>query len=211
MKTNQSTNEEIMSKHMEIYGDKFGTLFVGVVPEGKVLDVAATERGMQIDLDETMSAWDEEHPEPDREICSEQEYNNWEDNQRYEFDRIGVQFSQDPNWYDSNLVWIDDEPTSKILREHFNRNLSREEVVEILGEEAVNKVESENCDFTNAVSAELDCNNEVEFSATYTIKQEDPEWGFISITAYYYQDKDVVAETEDLGNLDWEVRHFTIQ
>ena len=198
-----------MSKHMEIYGDKFGTLFVGIVPEGKVIDVAATERGMQIDLDEAMSVWDEEHPEPDRETVTEREYSDWEDSQRYEFDRIGVQFSQDPNWYDSNLVWIN-SPT-KILREHFNRTLSREEVVDILGEDSVCKVEAENCDFTNRVSAELDCNNEVEFSATCAIKQEDPEWGFISITAYYYQDKDVVSETEDLGNLDWEVRHFTIQ
>lgn len=210
MKTNQSTNEDNMSKHMEIYGDKFGTLFVGVVPEGKVLDVTATERGMQTDLDDAMAAWDEKNPEPDRENCSEQEYITWEDNQRYEFDRIGVQFSQDPNWYDSNLVWTDCEPVSKILREHFNRNLSREEVVEILGEEIVDKVESENCDFTNSVSADLDCNNEVEFSATYAIKREDPVWGFISITAYYYQDKDLVSETEDLGNLYWEVRHFTI-
>jgi hypothetical protein len=99
---------------------------------------------------------------------------------------------------------------SKILREYFSRPLSREEVVAILGEGPVDKVEAENCELTGRVSADLDCNNEVEFSATYAIKDEDSEWGFISITAYYYQDKDVVAETEDLGNLDWEVRHFTL-
>lgn len=100
--------------------------------------------------------------------------------------------------------------SSKILREHFNRTLSRDEVVAILGEGPVSKVEAENCEHTGCVSADLDCNNEVEFSATYAIKQEDPEWGFISLTAYYYQDKDVAAATEDLGDLDWEVRHFTL-
>lgn len=100
--------------------------------------------------------------------------------------------------------------SSKISREHFNRTLSRDEVVAILGEGPVRKVEAENCEYTGSVSADLDCNNEVEFSATYAIKQEDPEWGFISLTAYYYQDKDVAAATEDLGDLDWEVRHFTL-
>lgn len=96
-----------MSKHTEIYGDKFGTLFVGVAPEGKELDTVATERGMQADLDEAMDAWDAANPEPDREAVSAREYLDWEDSRRAEFDRIGVQFSQDPKWYDSNLVWID--------------------------------------------------------------------------------------------------------
>ena len=99
---------------------------------------------------------------------------------------------------------------SKFTRGHFNRLLSRDEVVEILGEGPVNKVEADNCEPTGCVSADLDCNNEVEFSATYALKNEDPEWGYISITAYYYQDKDLVAKTEDLGDLDWEVRHFTL-
>lgn len=97
----------IMSKHVEIYGEKFGTLFVGVVPDGKTLDISATERGMQADLDDAMAAWDEANPEPDREAVSAREYIEWEDCQRNEFDRIGVQFSQDANWYDSNRVWID--------------------------------------------------------------------------------------------------------
>lgn len=102
-----TANETTMSKHTEIYGDKFGTLFVGTTPEGKTLDTVATERKMQADLDTAMAAWDEANPEPDRETVSAREYLDWEDAQRNESDRIGVQFSQDPNWYDSNLVWID--------------------------------------------------------------------------------------------------------
>ena len=96
-----------MSKHTEIYGDKFGTLFVGIAPEGKILDTVATERGMQVDLDDAMKAWDEKNPEPDRDSITAREYIEWEDSQRNEFDRIGITFSQDPSWYDSNLVWID--------------------------------------------------------------------------------------------------------
>ena len=59
---------------------------------------------MQAALDEALAAWDEANPEPSRESA---EFEQWEDNQRNEFDRIGVQFSQDSDWYDSNLVWID--------------------------------------------------------------------------------------------------------
>ena len=98
-----------MSKHIEIYGDKFGTLFVGVAPEGKQLDTVATERNMQADLDNAMDAWDEANPEPDRDVVSAREYIEWEDSQRAEFDRIGVMFSQNTEWYDSTLVWIDVE------------------------------------------------------------------------------------------------------
>jgi hypothetical protein len=62
---------------------------------------------MRVDLDDAKAAWDSANPEPDREAVTVREYIGWEDAQRNEFDRIGVQFSQDPKWYDSNLVWID--------------------------------------------------------------------------------------------------------
>lgn len=103
-------DQDTMSKHQEIYyGDKFGTLFVGIPLEGKTLDTEATERRMQSDLDKAMTEWNKANPEPDREVVSARAYIEWEDSQRSAFDRIGVQFSQDPNWYDSNLVWIDAE------------------------------------------------------------------------------------------------------
>lgn len=99
--------------------------------------------------------------------------------------------------------------SSKITREHFNRSLSRAEAVALLGAEAVDKVERENCEHTNRVSADLDCANEAEFSASVSLPG-DEDWDGICLTAYYYQDKDVAAETEDLGGLDWEVRHFRL-
>jgi hypothetical protein len=98
---------------------------------------------------------------------------------------------------------------SKITSEHFNRNLTRAEAVEILGETAVDRLECENCDYTSRVSADLDCNNEVEFSASISLPG-DEEWDGLCLTAYYYQDKDAAREAEDLGSLNWVVSHFTL-
>ena len=90
--------------YTEIRGDKFGILFAGCAPEGKALDIAATERGMQIDLDAVTHGWSELNPEPDRESS---EWPAWEETQRAALDSIGEQFLQDTDWYDSNLIWID--------------------------------------------------------------------------------------------------------
>ncbi len=85
-----------MSKHTEIYGDKFGTLFVGTPPEGKILDTVATERGMQQDLDVAKLEWHQANPEAGEET------------ERAAYDIIGERMAADANWYDSNLVWIDE-------------------------------------------------------------------------------------------------------
>ena len=99
--------------------------------------------------------------------------------------------------------------SKQITREHFNRDITAEELVLLLGKDVLDRLEAENCDYTNRVSADLDCNNEVEFSATISVA-EVPEWGDVSVTAYYYQDKDEAAETDDLGSLDWEIRHIRL-
>lgn len=85
-----------MGKHTEIYGDNFGTLFVGVAPEGKILDTRATERGMQEDLDVAKLEWHQANPDADEET------------ERIAYDLIGERMMQDASWYDSNLVWIDE-------------------------------------------------------------------------------------------------------
>jgi len=81
---------------MEICGDKFGTLFAGIAPEGKILDTRATERGMQEDLDVAKLEWRQANPDAD------------EDAERSAYDMIGERMSQDVSWYESNLVWIDE-------------------------------------------------------------------------------------------------------
>jgi len=92
---NLNTKGHKMSKHTEIYGDKFGTLFIGIVPDGKTLDIVATERWMTVDLDEEKSEWIDANEGTDEET------------ERAAFDAIGERLASDANWYDSNLVWID--------------------------------------------------------------------------------------------------------
>lgn len=84
-----------MNEDKEIYGNKFGTLFVGRSPEGKVLDIKATERGMQEDLDYEKSEWLKRNPNANDET------------ERQAFDFIGEELSSDSTWYDDNLVWVD--------------------------------------------------------------------------------------------------------
>lgn len=78
-------------------------------------------------------------------------------------------------------------------------NLNREQAVAQVGEEAVAKVEAENCDFTNRV---MD-NGLVEFSASVKVGDE-------TLVAYYYQTQAAVDANEDLGNLDWEVEGYEV-
>ena len=85
-----------MKKYMNIYGDKFGTLFAGIVPEGKILDTRATERGMQEDLDVAKLEWHQANQDADEET------------ERIAYDMIGERMASDASWNDSNLVWIDE-------------------------------------------------------------------------------------------------------
>lgn len=104
---------------------------------------------------------------------------------------------------------------TELTREHFNSNLTSSDIVNLFGQATLDRLERENCDYTSRVSADLDCNNEVEFSATISVRADLSHMGYgdmdtVSITAYYYQDKDAAATTDDLGSLDWEIRHIRI-
>jgi hypothetical protein len=84
-------------------------------------------------------------------------------------------------------------------------NLTREQAIEIVGIDAVNKVDAENCDFTNRVCQGDD---EVEFSGSVSAVDKD---GYdVSVIAYYYQDASDVDGCDDLGNLDWEIEGYEI-
>ena len=83
-------------------------------------------------------------------------------------------------------------------------NLSREEAIKQAGIEIVEKVEKENCDFSNRV---MD-NSDVEFTAS--AKFVDEEGTNRTLIAYYYQDKEEVRDVDDLGNLEWEIEGYEI-
>ena len=85
-------------------------------------------------------------------------------------------------------------------------NLNRDQIIEIVGLKLVEKVERENCDFTNRVQTDGD--NAVEFSAS--AKFIDSEGTSRVLIAYYYQDVEAVKEVEDMGNLNWEIEGYEI-
>lgn len=95
-----------MSKRTEICGNKFGTLFVGETPEGMTLDVMATERGMQVDLDNARQEWLDENPEPDCDSVEPRKYIEWDDARQAAFAGIGERLSQSESWYNDNYIWI---------------------------------------------------------------------------------------------------------
>jgi hypothetical protein len=84
-------------------------------------------------------------------------------------------------------------------------NLTREEAIKLAGIKVVEKVEAENCDFTNRLQTDGD--TDVEFAASVNFTHPD---GLSAIlTAYYYQDEDEV-DVDDLGDLKWEIHGYEI-
>ena len=81
--------------------------------------------------------------------------------------------------------------------------LNREQAIAIVGLEAVEAVEKENCDFTNRLM-----DYDVEFSAGVLSENKDGEK--VSLVAYYYQSKEDVEECQELDHLDWEISHYEI-
>lgn len=84
--------------------------------------------------------------------------------------------------------------------------LTREQAVELCSIETVEKVESENCDFTNRLQTDGD--TAVEFASS--VKFIDGDGIQRTLTAYYYQEQEELDKTEDLGNMDWEIEGYEI-
>ena len=84
--------------------------------------------------------------------------------------------------------------------------LTREQVVAMVGSEAVDKVDAENCDFTNRLQTDGD--NRVEFSSS--VLCEDKEGYESTLIAYYYQDDDDLVGVEDLSDLTWTIAGYEV-
>ena len=91
--------------------------------------------------------------------------------------------------------------------------LTREQAVAIVGEAAVDDVESENCEPTNRVGYNGAChgNSLTEWSASKRCK--DTNGIDVTLIAYYYtsnaQDR-VIADTGDAGFINWEIEGFEV-
>lgn len=96
----------------------------------------------------------------------------------------------------------------------YKGNLTREQVVALVGLAIVEKIEAENCSPTNRVGYNGTCqgDNEVEFSAAVNIPEDD--YGNVHgnmLIAYYYQYADDVDNCDgDLSMLDWSINGYEI-
>ena len=84
--------------------------------------------------------------------------------------------------------------------------MTREQAVAAVGEDAVNNVERENCDFTNRVQCDGD--TRVEFAAS--VRCEDTEGNAVTLRAYYYQEKADVDAVDNLDELDWKIEGYEV-
>jgi hypothetical protein len=88
------------------------------------------------------------------------------------------------------------------------RPLTREHAVDIVGEEIIKKVESENCDFSGR--SLRDWETEQEFKAAVPVVIDGYKY---HVVMYYFVDREEVARAEELENLDWENcrKHYQIE
>jgi len=84
--------------------------------------------------------------------------------------------------------------------------MNREQAVAMVGEVAVDKVERENCDFTNRVQCDGD--TRIEFAAS--VRCEDREGNDVTLVAYYYQEQADVDAVENLDELNWEISGYEV-
>lgn len=85
--------------------------------------------------------------------------------------------------------------------------LTRSQVVSAVGEDAVKRVEAENCDFTNRLQCDGD--ERVEFSAT--VGATDAEGNSVRLVAFYYQTQAALAAAgDDLSSCDWTVEGYDV-
>lgn len=78
--------------------------------------------------------------------------------------------------------------------------MSREEVVQACGAEAVDWVDSLNCEPTSRATGD----GTAEFTASVPIGDG------AALVAYYYQNRDVVEQLEDLSGLDWIIEGYEV-
>ena len=85
-------------------------------------------------------------------------------------------------------------------------NLTREQAIQAVGSELVNKLDGINCEPTNRLQTDGD--ESVEFSAS--VETGNEEYGRMTLTAYYYQSPKDLDGVEDLSNLEWTVAGYEL-
>jgi hypothetical protein len=105
-------------------------------------------------------------------------------------------------------AFTEDEGKTLIAIERQDK-LTREQAIELVGIEAVEKVEAENCEPSNRVGFNGACQDDdlTEWSASVKV-------GDRVLTAYYYTDNEqdeAMAENDGDGSaIDWTIDHYSI-
>ena len=88
-------------------------------------------------------------------------------------------------------------------------NLTREQVVEIFGEEIIGQLEAQNCEPTNRLQTDGD--DSTEWSASVDTPDHEEYWG---VTCYYYttpEEDELMAECDGDGSaIDWEIEGYEV-
>ena len=90
-------------------------------------------------------------------------------------------------------------------------NLTREEVIAIVGESAVAKAEAANCEPTNRVgyNGAIQGDDLIEWSGSASA--EDKDGTDCTVTAYYYTSQEEIdAAGDDLSNVDWTIAGYEV-
>ena len=87
---------------------------------------------------------------------------------------------------------------------------TREQAINIVGEDHVAKLDFGRCDFTNRVgfNGSPDDDYEVEFAASMSCK--DKEGRQVTLIVYYYQYAEDVDSVENLDELPWAIAGYDI-
>jgi len=84
------------------------------------------------------------------------------------------------------------------------QNLTREQAIEIVGVDVVEKLETENCEYSR------NRNNSSIQEWTSHLKI-DNECEFSRITAHYFvTDEEIKEAKDDLSNIDWKINHYSV-
>lgn len=93
-------------------------------------------------------------------------------------------------------------------------NLTREQAVAIVGEEAMKAVEAKNCEPTNRVGCNGACQGDELCEWSASVACQDKDGNECSLVAYYYttneQDQIMAENSGDGSYIDWEIAGYEV-
>ena len=92
-------------------------------------------------------------------------------------------------------------------------NLTRQQVIELVGEEAVTELEGENCEPTGRVGYNGACQGDDSCEWSASIHCEASDGQGCTLVAYYYtsnEEDQEIADAGDGGAIDWQITGYEV-